>query len=238
MSYINLPTILIVDDNKPTKSKITIDKMNATTSLDRALTEALINPELVEISTLCQLLESALETIEERHKLKLAGDTISLLGQLYQQKAQIIFDSLNAKQIEAFKDKNNEEPIFTDEMLSGLLRHSLTLNLDDIVEQTPPKPSPIPPKTIAKQQLYKLIEEKTPDWDTSYEENYAQWQLSIDRYLQSLPANLEQISLLSIVKGTQLSISIVWLTLLQNNYLLEQQKEFYSSSGIVVRLKP
>jgi hypothetical protein len=193
-------------------------------SLSQTLSAAQTNPESAQFTVILQLLDLAISKLSTTEQLKLAGDTIAQVGQLYQLKAEILFSSLET----TASDYND--------LLSGLLRHSLTLNLEDLIEQHPyrtPKKSRSIQKTISKEKLYKLIDEQEEeDWQVSHEENFTAWQETIDRYLRKLPRNTNKISLLQLANSIDLPLSVLWLTLLLGDYNLEQTGDFYDLEGI------
>jgi chromatin segregation and condensation protein Rec8/ScpA/Scc1 (kleisin family) len=181
-------------------------------SLERTLSAAQADPESAQFSLILQLLDMAISSLSTTEQLKLAGDTIATVGQLYQLKAEILFSSLEM----TASDYDDREPILDSDLLSGLLRHSLTLNLDDLIEQSidrSPKKIKSIQKTISKEELYKLIEEQQEeDWQVSHEENFSAWQEQIDRYLRDLPRNTTKISLLQLANSIDLPLSVLWLT--------------------------
>jgi chromatin segregation and condensation protein Rec8/ScpA/Scc1 (kleisin family) len=201
-------------------------------SLEKTLSLAQADPESAQFSLILQLLDLAISSLSTTEQLKLAGDTIAQVGQLYQLKAEILFSSLET----TASDYNDREPILDSDLLSGLLRHSLTLNLEDLIEQHPyrtPKKSRSIQKTISKEELYKLIDEQEEeDWQVSHEENFTAWQETIDRYLRKLPRNTNKISLLQLANSIDLPLSVLWLTLLLGDYNLEQTGDFYDLEGI------
>jgi chromatin segregation and condensation protein Rec8/ScpA/Scc1 (kleisin family) len=203
-------------------------------SLSQTLSIAQTNPELAQFTFILQLLEEALPSLSTSSGLQLAGDTISTISEIYQKKADILFSSLET----TTSDDLGSEPILDDDLLSGLLRHSLTLNLDDLTEQpshkTPKKANSIN-KTISKEELFQLIDDKRQEeenWQVSHEENFSDWQKKIDRYLSNLPTNTNEISLLQLSNAIDLPLSALWLTLLLGDYQLEQLGDFYESESI------
>jgi hypothetical protein len=204
-------------------------------SLEKTLSAAQADPESTQFNLILQLLDLAISSLSTTEQLKLAGDTIAQVGQLYQLKAEILFSSLET----TASDYDEREPILDSDLLSGLLRHSLTLNLEDLIEQPldrAPKKIKSIQKTISKEELYKLIDEQQEeDWQVSHEENFTAWQETIDRYLNNLPTNIKKISLLQIASSIDLPLSVIWLTLLLGEYQLEQTGDFYDLEGIWVR---
>jgi chromatin segregation and condensation protein Rec8/ScpA/Scc1 (kleisin family) len=206
-------------------------------SLSQTLSIAQTNPELAQFTFILQLLEEALPSLSTSSGLQLAGDTISTISEIYQKKAFILFSSLETTTSEDL----GSEPILDDDLLCGLLRHSLTLNLDDLTDQPSPKTpkkSKSLQKTISKEELYQLIDEKKQEeenWQVSHEENFSDWQEQIDRYLSNLPTNTNEISLLQLANSIDLPLSALWLTLLLGDYQLEQLGDFYESESIWIK---
>jgi hypothetical protein len=63
-------------------------------SLEKTLSLAQTDSESAQFSLILQLLDLAISSLSTTEQLKLAGDTIAQVGQLYQLKAEILFSSL------------------------------------------------------------------------------------------------------------------------------------------------
>jgi hypothetical protein len=83
-----------------------------TISLEKTLSAARADPESAQFTVILQLLDLALSMLSTSEQLKLAGDTIAEIGQLYEQKAEILFSSLEITTSEC----NNSEPILADDL--------------------------------------------------------------------------------------------------------------------------
>jgi hypothetical protein len=205
---------------------------------EAAVQAALADPETASLETLWAELEPSLQRLSDEDQLQVAGQAISQCAQVLEAKANAWFAAWNT----ALQDGRLQnapslatEPILTDAMLSGVLRQSMSLNLEDIL-QAPPRsrsstdePILTPNSIVAEMDqatLLTLIDETMTHRDASltqalavaHEENIAAWAGAIAQYLNH--QSRSSICLSELRQAIPLSLIELWLGLLLGGYHL------------------
>jgi HD-GYP domain-containing protein (c-di-GMP phosphodiesterase class II) len=147
---------------------------------------------------------------------------------------------------------NLEGPVVAQEMLAGLVRQTMSLDLTALLEapepehrtrRTPSEPGSVV-GTVDKAALLQVIEEieahsseavRCADpLSVAHSENVAQWTTAIARWMEPR-CDREAVSLIQLQQALGMPLVEVWLGLLladQGQYLLEQRGDFYEPLGI------
>ena len=194
-------------------------------------------PERANVSVLIEQAEDILSQFSIEKQLRLAGETLAAIAEIYQSKSEALLDDWQQKYAPS-------EPEFDEELLAGLVRQSMSLDISDLLE--PPQPrqrvkSLMPEiesvvREVDKQKLLQVLDSeqmRQQVFQTSYDENVTAWceQISIwfDEHLG------EECSLIQLVEETELSLGKVWLSLLLGGFKLKRSDgDFYAPSSISI----
>ncbi|MBW4491445.1 MAG: hypothetical protein KME12_27175 [Trichocoleus desertorum ATA4-8-CV12] len=108
--------------------------------LTQAIEQAIANPAAANLKALLEELERILPSLPEAEQLQVAGDVLAQLIDIYVCRAEQLLN--------AWEEQYNSslcEPILSANLLQEVLRHTMTLNLDEIwvaAELKPQLPQP------------------------------------------------------------------------------------------------
>ena len=136
-------------------------------------------PEQARVSVLVKQAEELLSQLSFEQQLRIAGTAITEIAEIYQSKSETLLDDWQQKY-------NPTEPDFNEELLAGLVRQSMSLDLSELLEPSEPRQrvtSTIPEiESVAgevdKQKLLEVLDQeqiKQQIWQTSYDENVTAW---------------------------------------------------------------
>lgn len=164
--------------------------------------------------------------------MQVAAEAISQIVEVYVSRANGILDSLEVVD-------NSDEPVLSDDFLSGLMRQSMSLDLADMMEDLFPagdsqvsvnsgsQETPIDKKTAKAiaNQARKLA--KKDILDLAGKENISAWQSAIAHWMQQHQG--DKVSLLQLQQALDMPLVEVWLGLLHSPtpYQWDRQGEFY-----------
>ncbi len=194
-------------------------------------------PERANVSVLIEQAEDILSQLSVEKQLRLAGETLVAIAEIYQFKSEALLDDWQQKY-------DPSEPEFDEELLSGLVRQSMSLDISDLLEppQQRQRVKLLMPEIesvvgeVDKQKLLQVLDSeqmRQQVFQTSYDENITAWceQISIwfDEHLG------EECSLIQLVEETELSLGKVWLSLLLGKFKLKRSDgDFYDPSSISI----
>ena len=194
-------------------------------------------PERANVSVLIEQAEDILSQLSVEKQLRLAGETLVAIAEIYQFKSEALLDDWQQKY-------DPSEPEFDEELLSGLVRQSMSLDISDLLEppQQRQRVKLLMPEIesvvgeVDKQKLLQVLDSeqmRQQVFQTSYDENVTAWceQISIwfDEHLG------EECSLIQLVEETELSLGKVWLSLLLGKFKLKRSDgDFYDPSSISI----
>ena len=194
-------------------------------------------PERANVPVLIEQAEDILSQLSIEKQLRLAGETLAAIAEIYQFKSEALLDDWQQKYAPS-------EPEFDEELLSGLVRQSMSLDISDLLEppQQRQRVKLLMPEIesvvgeVDKQKLLQVLDSeqmRQQVFQTSYDENITAWceQISIwfDEHLG------EDCSLVQLVEETELSLGKVWLSLLLGKFKLKRSDgDFYDPSSISI----
>ncbi len=194
-------------------------------------------PERANVSVLIEQAEDILSQLSIEKQLRLAGETLVAIAEIYQSKSEALLDDWQQKY-------DPIEPEFDEELLAGLVRQSMSLDLADLLEppQQRQRVKLLMPEIesvageVDKQKLLQVLDReqmRQQVFQTSYDENVTAWceQISIwfDEHLG------EDCSLVQLVEETELSLGKVWLSLLLGKFKLKRSDgDFYDLDRISI----
>ncbi|WP_256091385.1 hypothetical protein [Nostoc sp. KVJ20] len=144
-------------------------------------------------------------------------------------------------------------PIVSTDLFAGLVRTTMHLDLDDLIEpQTPQTFRPHGPHQfshsteegdsvaapVEKANVLAMLDEVTTLEDVrnlASDEDVQKWQNAIANYLINVK---DEISLVKLQRVLEMPMIEVWLGLLLGGFALEQRGDFYNSRNIWVKSSP
>ncbi|MEB3210982.1 MAG: hypothetical protein VKL39_06485 [Leptolyngbyaceae bacterium] len=213
---------------------------------ESVLLDALNHPEDINFSYLLEMLEAYLQEKTEHEQLPIAGKAFVQLTELHELRAERMLHAWEA----GYSDVESE-PIITDDMLAGLLRQSMSLDIEDILESTysPRNVSSNAGEsqdesvagTVRKDDLLEVLQDvelKQQALSIAHDEHVSAWTEAIRQWIT---VHQRSVSFHELVAALQcrdknLTVAKVWLGLLLGGYILEQRGEFYEMEGVWITL--
>lgn len=206
--------------------------------LTHAIKQAIADPISADLEQLLDGLEQTLLGLSEEMQLRIAGNIFAQLVEIHTARFEQLLSSWEEKY-----NPVQEEPILTVDMLQEVLRHSMTLNLEEVIEEVPCQPFPFQPSDsvigeVEKASLLEFLNQLDQEQatqtilDIAHSENVTRWIEAISCWLQDHPT--EEISLLELQKSLRMPLIEVWLALLLGGYRIEQRGEFYQTDAVWV----
>lgn len=214
-------------------------------------------PEEADLAQIWKSLDSALEVLSMRAQLKLAGEAISRLAQIIQDRAWLTLSELEQL-------GNVEGPVMPIGAFDRFVRQSMQVNFEPFVEAPSVPPRIIQEVTqaefpddgrsvVVELDRAVLLEELEAEVEfaelqtfeqaisLAHSENIQEWDRAIQKYFeahlhQSIPFTDLTIAINVMGEGEakepQASWAQTWLALLLGGYELEQRGEFYQAETI------
>ncbi|XHX78524.1 MAG: hypothetical protein RBJ76_00870 [Stenomitos frigidus ULC029] len=194
----------------------------------RSLQSAIAHPEAAALAPLWQALETALAPLPQEAQLRVAGEAIAQIAEVYAARAEAILSTLDG-------EPTPTEPILDADFLSGLVKQSTSLNLEALVEAAPAErrsrvthPIDSVAGVIDKQTLLDALDSIQP-LAVVHAENVGDWSSAIANYLQQHPA----ISLVEAQHSLKMPLVELWIgALLSGQVRLEQRGNFYQADSV------
>ena len=211
-------------------------------SMWQDLKTAKSEPLATNFQQLWSKLEQVIELTDKNQKLRVLGDAIASIVEIYVMRANAILSTLEEK------DSSSGEPILSQDFLNDLMRQSMSIDLSDMMEKLfpssepkPRSPVPAPSSGVAPQDLSAdyAIASVVPDdpkqmlVELAGNEQVSQWSAAISEWIQQHSCS-ERVSLLQLQQVLGRPLVEVWLGLLlssQHRYDWETSGDFYSDAG-------
>ena len=204
--------------------------------LTQAIEQAIANPADANLKALLGELDCILPSLPAAEQLQVAGDVLAQLIDLYVCRGEQLLN--------AWEEQYNSspcEPILSADLLQEVLRHTMTLSLDEIWVTAEPKPQPPQPTdtvvgVVAQTNLLEFLNQTHPEQaqrsalDVAHEEDITTWVQAIAQWLQQQPQ--PQVSLLELQRSLQMPLIQIWLALLLGEFTLEQRGNFYQLDSL------
>lgn len=169
---------------------------------------------------------------------------LKVAGQIFVQFAELI--ELRANQLlDLWEEHHNpcfEEPILTSDMLQEVLRQTMVLNLEDLLE-TPDRKERSPTDSVIgeveKEDLLHFLDQldqqeaKQQAIAIAHDENVSLWGRMIHTWMMD---HSKSISLVKLQEYLHMPFSEIWLGILLGGFVLEQKGEFYNAQTILVSI--
>jgi hypothetical protein len=187
-----------------------------------------------------KLLDLTLVDLDTRSQLRVAGEAVSQIADLFCDRSNFLFEELHSRAVKG-------EPIMADDAFERYVRQSMMVDFDQFIEPLQSLPRKIPEPTkhgnsivgaIDKEVLIQALEQESllsfeQEFEraisTAHAEDVSAW---IEAIAYSLKINTSPMRLLALHDSLQLPIVEIWLGLLLGNFKLEQKGTFYNSNEI------
>ncbi|MBF2027659.1 MAG: hypothetical protein IGS48_12960 [Oscillatoriales cyanobacterium C42_A2020_001] len=201
-----------------------------------AIEQAIADPISADLRSLLNELEQALLGLSQEMQLRVAGMFLGQLAEIYAARAAHLLDSWEVKY-----NPIQSEPVITAEMLQEVLRHTMTLNLDGVLDV----PEPYPCDSLAGNSMVGAVSEtnlleflnqidqeraKRHTFDVAHDEDVSAWVSKISQWMHHQPHS--PISLIELQRSLKMPLIEIWLALLLGGYVIEQRGDFYQLDGI------
>jgi hypothetical protein len=210
--------------------------------ITQAIQQAISDPIEANLYELLNQFEQIVNQLPQAKQLEVAGNILMQLVELYATRANSL--------LEAWEDRfnpNQSGPLLTAEMLQEVLRHTMTLNLEELIEypaysQRSATASPEIGQSVAvaveKENVLEFLdtialeEAKRQALAISHAEDITAWARAIADWMQQ--HQQASVSLLELQQALQMPFVSVWLGVLLGGYSVEQRGEFYQTEAVWV----
>lgn len=207
--------------------------------LELAIQQAIADPSSANLHQLLCRLEQMLIDLPQESQLQVAGTILAQLVDIYASRANRL--------LEEWEEKYNPaqgEPILTTELLHEVLRQTMTLNLDEVLDDPPSwqgssQPSDSVAVTVDKSNLLEFLaqmDQEQAQQDAlaiAHDEDISAWTRAIAYWMKEHQSH--DVSLLELQRSLQMPFIEIWLALLLGGYTIEQRGDFYQTEGVWVK---
>ena len=197
-------------------------------------------PENVNLPMVFQLLDLTLVDLDTRSQLRIAGEAVCQIADLFCDRSSFLFEELHSRTA-------NGEPIMADDAFDRYIRQSMVVDFDQFIEPLQSLPRKIPEQTkhgnstvgaIDKEVLIQSLEQESllsfedefeRAINTAHAEDVSSW---IEAIAHCIENNFSPMRLIDLKAALQLPMVEIWLGLLLGGFKLEQRGSFYDSSEI------
>jgi hypothetical protein len=206
------------------------------------LSTARLTPEDANLPMVFQLLDLTLVDLDTRSQLRVAGEAVCQIADLFCDRSSFLFEELHSRAV-------NGEPIMANDAFDRYVRQSMMVDFEQFIEPLQSLPRKIPEPTkhgnsmvgaidkevliqaLEQESLLSVEEEFERAISTAHAEDVSSW---IEAIAQCITDNSHPICLKDLQKTLKLPIVEIWLGLLLGDFKLEQRGSFYDSNGIWV----
>jgi hypothetical protein len=204
------------------------------------LSSARQTPEDANLLMVFKLLDLTLVDLDTRSQLRIAGDAVCQIADLFCDRSSFLFEELHSR-------TTNGEPILPDDAFDRYVRQSVVVDFDQFIEPLQNLPRKIHEqikngnsivREVDKEVLIQALEQESllsfeEEFElaisTAHSENISAW---VEAIAQCITNNSSPVRLIDLQSTLKLPIVEIWLGLLLGDFKLEQQGSFYDSSEI------
>ncbi|PZU91113.1 MAG: hypothetical protein DCE90_19950 [Pseudanabaena sp.] len=208
------------------------------------LSTAKQTPEDMNLLMVFKLLDLTLVDLDTRSQLRIAGDAVSQITDLFCDRSSFLFEELHSRAVKG-------EPIMADDAFDRYVRQSMMVDFDQFIEPLQSLPRKIPEPTkhgnsivgaidkevliqaLEQESLLSVEEEFERAISTAHAEDVSAWVEAISHCLEN---NFSPMRLLDLESALPLPIVEIWLGLLLGDFKLEQRGSFYESHEIWISI--
>ena len=198
-------------------------------------------PENVNLPMVFQLLDLTLVDLDTRSQLRIAGEAVCQIADLFCDRSSFLFEELHSRTA-------NGEPLMAGDAFDRYVRQSMVVDFDQFIEplQGLPRKKAVEPikngnsivQEIDKETLIQVLEQESlPSFEEEFEraistahaEDVSSWAKEI---AHCIATNFSPMRLIDLQAALPLPIVGIWLGLLLGDFKLEQRGSFYDSNEI------
>ena len=214
--------------------QVTQLELNLWSSLEIAAAQ----PLAANMDDLWQELSGAIAPLPLQLKLQTVAEAILQIAQIYGKRASLLLDDL-------LDADSSDGPVLDADMLGGMLRQTMTLDLDALLEPSPyyPRDSNTDSTSIATEidsnAILEVLDELAVSQSNAedptqvaHTENVSAWSATISDWMQQRSCG-EAVSLLLLQQALGMPLMDIWLGLLLSpvhQYDWETKGDFYSDA--------
>lgn len=198
-------------------------------------------PPTSSLAAVWKCLDTELETLSVEAQLVTAAAAFSQIADILKIRAQLLLEDVRAQ-------TDTDGPVISTDIFAGLVRTTMQLDLDDLIEEpTPQTFRPHKPHQfsqvaeshdsvaapVEKENVLAMLEIQTVEdvHRLAGDEDVQKWQSAIANYLVNVK---NEIALTKLQRGLKMPMVEVWLGLLLGGFTLEQRGDFYDSKNVWV----
>lgn len=204
------------------------------------------SPATSSLVPMWECLDAELETLPLEAQLSTAALAFSQIADILKSRAEMLLQDT--------RDRNSFlGPIVSTNLFAGLVRTTMHLDLDDLIEPETPQtfrshgPHQFSHSTeegdsvvapVEKANVLAMLDQVTTLEDVrnlASDEDVPKWQSAIANYLINVK---DEISLVKLQRALEMPMVEVWLGLLLGGFTLEQRGDFYHNQSIWVKSSP
>ena len=204
------------------------------------LSTARLTPEDANLPMVFQLLDLTLVDLDTRSQLRVAGEAVCQIADLFCDRSSFLFEELHSRTA-------NGEPIMADDAFDRYVRQSMVVDFDQFIEPLPSLTRKIPEQAkngnsivgaIEKEVLIQALEQESllsveEEFEraisTAHAEDVSSW---IEAIAHCIANSFSPMRLIDLQTTLPLPIVEIWLGLLLGDFKLEQRGRFYDPNEI------
>ncbi|MCC5640171.1 hypothetical protein LC593_30940 [Nostoc sp. CHAB 5844] len=196
-------------------------------------------PPTSTLAPVWECLDKELEDLPTEAQLLTAAAAFYQIADILLSRAGLLLEDVRAQ-------NDTEGPVINTDIFAGLVRTTMQLDLDDLIEEPPAQifrahgsHSFTSPTTsidsvaapVEKQNILTMLEIQTVEdvHRLAGDEDVDKWTKAITRYFIQVK---DEISLTKLQQGLKMPMVEVWLGLLLGGFTLEQRGDFYENKNI------
>ena len=197
-------------------------------------------PEDANLPMVFQLLDLTLVDLDTRSQLRVAGEAVCQIADLFCDRSNFLFEELHSRTAKG-------EPIMADDAFDRYVRQSMVVDFDQFIEPLPSLTRKIPEQAkngnsivgaIEKEVLIQALEQESllsveEEFEraisTAHAEDVSSW---IEAIAHCIANSFSPMRLIDLQTTLPLPIVEIWLGLLLGDFKLEQRGRFYDPNEI------
>ncbi|RUR76172.1 hypothetical protein DSM107007_47590 [Nostoc sp. PCC 7120 = FACHB-418] len=191
-------------------------------------------PPTSSLAAVWSCLDTELETLSVEAQLAIASTAFSQIADILKTRAQLLLEDVRAQ-------TDTDGPVISTDIFAGLVRTTMQLDLDDLIEEPPPqnfrphgthqfthpvKSGDSVAAPVEKENVLAMLEIQTVDdvHRLAGDEDVDKWRGAIANCLVNVK---DEIALTKLQRKLKMPMVEVWLGLLLGGFALQQRGEFY-----------
>lgn len=199
-------------------------------------------PQTSTLAAVWECLDTELTNLPVEAQLTTAAAAFYQIADILKTRVQLLLEDIRA-------ESDTDGPVISTDIFAGLVRTTMQLDLDDLIEEPPVQTfRPHEPHqftqsatssdsvaaAVEKENVLAMLDIQTLEdvHRLAGDEDVQKWQSAIAQYLIDIK---DEISLFKLQRALRMPIVEVWLGLLLGGFELEQRGDFYNSLNVWVK---